>query len=495
LNERWTNFTGQSMGDGLGHGFMEQIHLDDRPGVMDAWSQARQTVAGYQAEYRLRAVDGSYTWMIDTASPHLANDGSLLGYVGSIIKNAHRKSMELAKEAGERRLRVATHAAGLGIWEWDLKTNQFLFSDTARAIFGFNAGDVFTFEAIEAVMHPEDLDHVRSLSASALDPSRRGSEPYRYRIIRPDGEVRWIQAHGEALFSESDGMEQAVSYIGTFRDITEQTEYENRILDSEERLRLAIEAGGIAVWELNLSDNTVTHSPELNRLYGFPTDLHPTIAEFQSRYAPGERERLEEMGRDASARGETELVTEVRHIMPDGAVRWLYLRAKTAAPNAKGEPRVIGVVMDVTERREAEERLKLVARELQHRVKNSVAVIQSIAEQTFKKRAEPDAVATFSGRLRALAAATDILTKNDWAAADIRDVLDRVLSPYSDLGPKSIALEGPYQTLPAKAATALAMASHELATNAVKYGALSEAGGHVRVSWSEHEGILVILWT
>ena len=86
------------------------------------------------------------------------------------------------------------------------------------------------------------------MSAAALDADQRASQPYRYRIIRADGQVRWIQAHGEALFLEIDGATKPVSYIGTFQDITDQVNSQALVRESEERLRLALEAGGIAVW-------------------------------------------------------------------------------------------------------------------------------------------------------------------------------------------------------------------------------------------------------
>lgn len=495
LNQTWAKITGQSSEDGLGWGFLQAIHPDDRTVVQDAWNAARQSNSPYTAEYRLATVDGSYTWMLDSAAPHFSKEGNLLGYIGCITDDAGRRDAEEARLVSQKRLDIAVHAAGLGVWDWDLRTNQFVFSDTAKTIFGFESLDTISFEAMTAIMHPDDLPLVQLQSTSALDPDRRTTEPYRYRIVRADGQVRWILAQGEALFEQVDGGVKAVSYIGTFQDVTEQTENERRIKDSEERLRLALESGGIAVWELNLATGSVAHSAELNRLYGFPPEAVPTVSELQSRYAPGEHERLAELGQQASARGESTLSTEVRHIMPDGEERWLFLRAQSAVPNSRGEARVIGVVMDVTERREVEERLKIVARELQHRVKNSVAVIQTLAAQTFRFKADPEALAAFNGRLRALAATTDILTRTDWENVSVDEVFAQVLAPYLSEQSNRIDIHGPQVEVPPKVATALAMAGHELATNAVKYGALSNDEGLVRLEWKFCHDTLYITWT
>ncbi len=493
LNNAWTRFTGQPVSLGLGWGFLDMVHPEDQQTIKQAWTNARALGEPYQAEYRLRGTDGLYHWMIDSAALQRGQDGELLGFVGSILDNSKRHAAELAQKQGERRLEIALSAANLGIWEWDLASNEFAFSDTARRIFGFEQSGPISFTEVEAVMHPSDIAAVQAMSAAALDPERRASEPYRYRIIRPDGQMRWIQAHGEALFVEVEGTTRPLSYIGTFQDVTDQVNAQVLLGDNEERLRLALEAGGIAVWELNTATNAVTHSPELNALYGFPPEAVPSLAEFQSRYAPGEQERLAELGQQALARGETEIITEVRHVLPDGLIRWLYLRAKIAAPNSSGDPRVIGVVMDVTAQKLAEERLRIVARELQHRVKNSVAVIQTLALQTFKGKADVGALEAFSGRLYALAGATDLLTKTDWDQVDLQSLAEQVLKPYQL--ESRIVLEGEPVNLPSKMATSLAMALHELATNAVKYGSLSNDAGKVLLNWSHANGSVVVRWT
>jgi PAS domain S-box-containing protein len=368
LNNAWTKFTGQPVRSGLGWGFLDAVHPEDRLKIKEAWANARAQVKPYQAEYRLLSTDGSYHWMIDTAAPQIGLSGELLGFVGTILDNAERHAAETAHRRGERRLEIALDAAQLGIWEWDLVSNEFSFSNTASDIFGFEQSGSISFKQIEAVMHPDDIAAVQAISAAALDPERRTSEPYRYRIIRADGQVRWIQAHGEALFLEVEGKTKPQSYIGTFQDITDQVNAQTQVRESEERLRLALEAGGIAVWELNTASNAVTHSPELNALYGFPLDATPSLAEFRSRYAPGEQERLAELGQQALARGQTEIITEVRHILPEEKVRWLYLRAKIGTPTSSGDPRVIGVVMDVTGQKLAEERLRELNAELEQRV-------------------------------------------------------------------------------------------------------------------------------
>ena len=126
---------------------------------------------------------------------------------------------------------------------------------------------------------------------------------------------------------------------------------------TDARLRLALSFGDLAIWEYDLDKNTISHSPELNRLYGFPPDATPSIADYVSRYAPGEAERVAQLSAEAAARGETRIELEVKHIWPDGTLKWLMIRAESAPP-APGMPkRALGVVIDITTRKLAEDAL------------------------------------------------------------------------------------------------------------------------------------------
>lgn len=125
----------------------------------------------------------------------------------------------------------------------------------------------------------------------------------------------------------------------------------------------------------------------------------------------------------------------------------------------------------------------LVAAETQHRIKNTLATVQAIAGQTLKQ-APPEQLDTFLGRLRALGEAHDLLTKEHWEQAPLREIISRALKPFGE----RITLEGPAVSLPARTSLMLTMCLHELATNAAKYGALSNTTGTVSLSWSVIDG-------
>jgi two-component sensor histidine kinase len=151
--------------------------------------------------------------------------------------------------------------------------------------------------------------------------------------------------------------------------------------------------------------------------------------------------------------------------------------------------RVLGTAIDISVRKAAEEHLRLMINELNHRVKNSLATVQAIAAQTLRRGAVPDEVRdALAARLVALAEAHDVLTDEKWSGAELADLAAQAAAPYASLrGASPFYIDGPSVFLPPKTAIAMALAFHELATNAAKYGALSAPDGHVLIAWTVEE--------
>ncbi|MGZ2411816.1 PAS domain S-box-containing protein [Sphingomonas sp. F9_3S_D5_B_2] len=274
-----------------------------------------------------------------------------------------------ALRESEARLELATHAANIGIWDWDVASGRMTYSLLAKAICGFAPDQEVTYADASRVTHPADLPRTTEMARRALDPALRESLPYHYRVVRPDGAVRWVLAHGEAVFAEVDGETRAVRYVGTLQDVTEQRRLEESDRSAQSRLRLAVEAGKMAIWEVDLEAQELVGSPELNRLLGFPEDAEPTMEDVGAHYYTGERERLRAVAEAALARGETTMDAEFRYFGPDRSLRWLWLRAEFLMTDEQRPLRAIGVIMDVTQRKQSELRRQTLA-ELADRFRN-----------------------------------------------------------------------------------------------------------------------------
>ena len=258
------------------------------------------------------------------------------------------------------------------------------------------------------------------------------------------------------------------------------------LLESEYRLDFALTAGNLGSWELNLTTHRFVASEICRDIFGLTlSDRLESRDDLQLLVHPDDREReLAALIRAIQTR--TIFDFECRIIRPDAEIIWVQARGHAAYAKDGTPLSMIGVVLDVTERKKHEARQLRLLDELNHRVKNTLAIVQSIAMQTQRNARSPDDFRKdLSDRIAALARAHDLLTRASWDGAFLNDVIDQTLAPYStDMsGMRQVELGGPRVRLGANAAVTLNMAFHELATNAVKYGALSAPHGKVQLRW------------
>jgi PAS domain S-box-containing protein len=240
-------------------------------------------------------------------------------------------------------------------------------------VYAFSGAGVGTLdgEGWASIVHPDDLMTAAARWEEAV-ATAKGYET-EFRLRRADGAYRWHLARAVPILDANDRL---MRWVGTNTDIHDQKLAAEALAESEARLRLAIEAGHLAVWELDLTTNGVTPSVALNRLYDFPDNAEPSVEELRSRYAPGEADRLDRLGAEIAARGGVELETEVKHILLGGEIRFYLVRAQVAPPKDGTGPRAIGVVIDVTAHRLTEE--KLVQSERRLRLSQQAAGIASL---------------------------------------------------------------------------------------------------------------------
>ena len=259
--------------------------------------------------------------------------------------------------------------------------------------------------------------------------------------------------------------------------------------ESETRYRSALKTGLMGAWETDLASGTRLWSDEGMALFGLSLpggvgSVGGEADELRSAMHPDDRHMFERIGEQAAAQGS--FTMEYRIVMPGGQIRWLAGRGQVVSRDANDKPlRLISIVADISERKASEDHIRLLMREVSHRSKNLLSVVRAIADQTGRTAATMEEFqAGFSGRLLGLSASHDLLVREDWQGAPLADLVRQQLAAFVDVSSPRLLIEGPDVIVTATAAQALGLVLHELATNAVKYGALSVPTGTVTISWS-----------
>jgi two-component sensor histidine kinase/PAS domain-containing protein len=289
---------------------------------------------------------------------------------------------------------------------------------------------------------------------------------------------------------EFDTIQKALSEAATDIRTHEQEREEtlSHMAESEARLRLALNAGDLGSWEFTPSTGAFITSAACRANFGRGPHEPFTYADLVASIHPEDRQGQADAVAEAVA-NRTDLHVEYRAIWPDGSEHWVRVSGRTRI-GADGRLSMVGVSQDVTERRLADERQALLLHELNHRVKNTLATVQSVASLTRRsaENGDPEAWTAFMDRLHGLSKTHDLLTNSQWQGALLEDVLKNELEPYQDSMQHRIRLRGPKINLQPNAVLALGLAVHELATNAVKYGSLSVPDGKVHVMWAVTAG-------
>jgi PAS domain S-box-containing protein len=253
------------------------------------------------------------------------------------------------------------------------------------------------------------------------------------------------------------------------------------LIREEWRHALTLEAGKVGSWVWDIPGRSIICNDILRRMYGFAQSGPITSDDLERATKPSDRAGV------AAALKQTfeEGVDYQAEYRIESSGRWLVARGRVYQRDAAGQPLIMmGVNIDVTEAREAAERMRQLLRELNHRVKNTLAMIQSLARQTMRRSSDPEQfLETFSGRLRTLSEAHTLLSERDWSGIGLVELIESRLGPYL-YAPKQLAMAGPDLQLPPDHALALGLVLHELAVNASRFGALSSRDGLVSIVWS-----------
>jgi PAS domain S-box-containing protein len=336
-----------------------------------------------------------------------------------------------------------------------------------------------------SAIHLTEVDRLRGYEMGAVD--------YVPVPVVPEVLCAKVKIFAE-LYRKSRQLEQLNAELERrVADRTAELERSNRQLQqSEERRNLALAAGKMGSWDWDLVRGDCAWDEGQRRIFGVDADFEATLPALRRLVHRDDWSMLYQALKHARRDAGSQQV-EFRICRPDGDVGWCLGTVAASTDAANRIARISGVTIDITDRKEAEQRQLLLAREVDHRAKNALAVVHAIVSLT---RADSIAqfVAAVEGRVQALARAHSLLSESRWQGANISDIVEEELAPYRAPHFDRVKISGASLSLDPSSAQALALALHELATNAAKYGALSKPSGRLQVSWSLTSGRLELRW-
>jgi PAS domain S-box-containing protein len=281
------------------------------------------------------------------------------------------------------------------------------------------------------------------------------------------------------------------------RSLVEREQAERALRAIKDRLQLALNAARLGSWQYDPRRRVALWDTRFQEIVDIARDEAP-LEELLKRVHPDDRRRFLEVRRTALDPADPKPYTiEYRISRNDGKIRWVESHGLAYFEGAGLKRQLVsfvGTAQDITERKEREEREHLLMREVSHRAKNMLSVVNTIAHQTAAKTPE-DFIERFSERIQALSANQDLLIKSEWHGVEIEDLVRAQLVPFTDFIGSRIAVRGPKLRLNAASAQAVGLALHELTTNAGKYGALSKDTGGLEIGWGTEAETFTISWT
>lgn len=365
----------------------------------------------------------------------------------------------------------------------DVTTGHNLFiSPQCKALLGYEPQEIAGLgpEVLAALVHPDDLPRTRARFRDMQANPDAAPPDIEYRMRRKDGSWIWLLSSDRAFARDSSGQIQQI--LGVATDITARKRFEEQLLASEERFRGIFENAPTGISISDIAGNVEQCNPAYERILGYAID-ELRNAPFVSVVHPDDRAaNLSEMGR--LVRQEVPYFEIFnRSVHKSGRSVWVH-KFVLLLKDRQGTPvSIVALVTDMTERKHQEEQIKLLMREVNHRSKNLLAVVQSVARQTASYGDPALFALRFGERLQGLAASHDLLVHHSWRGVGLHELVTSQLAHFKDLVGRRITLAGPPLRINASAAQSLGMALHELAANAGKYGALSRDAGRVAITW------------
>ncbi|HEY1940663.1 MAG TPA: PAS domain S-box protein [Roseiarcus sp.] len=440
-------------------------------------------------EFDLVGLRGGRRRMETHAAPLRLPDGSVAALAITHDITTRRQGEEAVRES-ESRLRELLEALPNAIYTTDAQGLVTFYNQAAIEMFG-RRPELGSDEWLRSwKLYRTDgsfLPYDESSMALSLQEKRpiRGEEAIGER---PDGSRVHFVPYPTPLV---DARGKLVGAVNMLVDLSDRKKAE----DYAQRLAAIVEFSDDAIVSKNTHGVIQTWNKGAARLFGYAAE--EAIGQPVSMLIPPERQDEEPAILERIRLGERIDHYETVRIRKDGTLVDISL---TVSPLKDASGKVVGaskIARDITERRRQEERRQLLVNELNHRVKNTLATVQSIASQAFRNEGHDTNFSQFERRLVALSTAHDVLTRENWEGADLKELVTRTLSPLCPQAER-VDASGPWIRVRPKLALSLSMALHELATNAAKYGSLSNQQGRIKIEWrmfeTESEGRFGLRW-
>ena len=443
-----------------------RVHPDD----LAPFDELREQIFGnrrhdYTFDYRIIRADVGVRWIESRGCVSYDEDGQPQQCIGINIDVTERKQTEA-------RLSDALAVGRVVAFEWDTVTCRSQRSDNAERILGIMQGGDFLRQ-----VHPADRGNFTAFIRN-LSP-RNPWYTLTFRFARSDSSIVWLEEEAKGEF---DTAGKLLRIRGLTRDVTERKNAELALAERNMQFDLAEKAALVGSYAYDLDAKVVRVSEGYAALHGLPEGTAITTGnEWRARTHPEDLIRIETVWNQAFRGHRGEYDIEYR-IVRDGKVRWIYSRSFISYGSDGRAQRVVGVNIDITERKQAAENQRFLVAELDHRVKNVLATVSAVAAHTRDaSNSMEHFVAALDGRIRSMASAHELLSCRRWQGIPLAELLQRELTPYAR--GNNTEVDGPEVLLRAEAGQTMAFVFHELTTNAAKYGALSTSGGRVTVRW------------